>query len=192
MRLSRIATLSSRPPPCANFFCPRRPYYIDAPAYRRTSAGIRVMHLLCHALNSIGEEAYVYPTETNPTLNTPLVTPEISARHKAAGREPIVVYPEVVPGNPRKAASVVRYVLNRAGLLGVTASMRTPSSSSASASTRCRKAPTRRTSCSCRPSTPPSSTTWQPLRYPTQRALLYPGRHQAALAQYPSWRPKRP
>ena len=76
------------------------------------------MHLLCHALNSIGEEAYVYPTETNPTLNTPLVTPEISARHKAAGREPIVIYPEVVPGNPRRAASVVRYVLNRAGLLG--------------------------------------------------------------------------
>ena len=89
------------------FSPPRRPYYIDAPAYRRTSAGIRVMHLLCHALNSIGEEAYVYPTETNPTLNTPLVTPEISARHKAAGREPIVIYPEVVPGNPRRAASVV-------------------------------------------------------------------------------------
>jgi GT2 family glycosyltransferase len=97
---------------------PRRPYYIDAPAYRRTSAGIRVMHLLCHALNSIGEEAYIYNTTTSPDLNTPIVTAEIAERHKKAKREPIVVYPEVVPGNPRRAGSVVRYVLNKAGLLG--------------------------------------------------------------------------
>ncbi|MDY0035323.1 MAG: glycosyltransferase [Zoogloea oleivorans] len=97
---------------------PRRPYYIDAPAYRRTSAGIRVLHLLCHALNSIGEEAYIYNTTANPELDTPILTAEIAERHKKADREPIIVYPEVVAGNPRRAGSVVRYVLNKAGLLG--------------------------------------------------------------------------
>jgi GT2 family glycosyltransferase len=100
------------------FSPPRRPYYIEAPAYRRTSAGIRVLHLLCHALNVRGEEAYLYETVTNPHLRTPVLSQEAIERHKALKLEPIVVYPEVVPGNPRKAGSVVRYVLNRAGLLG--------------------------------------------------------------------------
>lgn len=97
---------------------PRRPYYIEAPAYRRTSAGIKVLHLLCHALNRVGENAYVYTNATNPALDTPTLTPEIEAQHRQAGLEPIVVYPEIVPGNPRNAGSVVRYILNRAGLIG--------------------------------------------------------------------------
>lgn len=97
---------------------PRRPYYIEAPAYRRTSAGIKVLHLLCHALNRVGENAYVYTNATNPALDTPTLTPEIEAQHRQAGLEPIVVYPETVPGNPRNAGSVVRYILNRAGLIG--------------------------------------------------------------------------
>lgn len=97
---------------------PRRPYYIEAPAYRRTSAGIRVMHLLCHALNSLGEEAYIFPTSTSPHLHTPIATPQVIETHLRHERKPIVVYPEVVKGNPRKAGSVVRYVLNKAGLLG--------------------------------------------------------------------------
>ncbi len=104
--------------PRSLFAPPRRPYYIDAPAYRRTSAGIRVMHMLCHALNCAGEEAYVYPTVTNPLLKTPLLTQEIMASHQLSNRNPITVYPEVVPGNPRQSGSVVRYVLNKAGLLG--------------------------------------------------------------------------
>lgn len=168
------------------FSAPRRPYYIDAPAYRRTSAGIRVLHLLCHALNSIGEEAYVYPTETHPALNTPLVTPELIERHKAAGREPIVVYPEVVPGNPRKAASVVRYVLNRAGLLG---------GDSVYADTELifgfglNALPD-----GADPQNilflPPIDTAIfnnrdNPDDHQRSGALLYPGRHQAALSQYP-------
>ena len=100
------------------FETPRRPYYIEAPPYRRTSAGIKVLHLLCHALNRIGEDAYVYTPVTDPQLDTPTLSPELIEQHRQAGRQPIVVYPEIVPGNPRQAASVVRYVLNRAGLIG--------------------------------------------------------------------------
>lgn len=96
----------------------RRPYYIEAPPYRRSSAGIRVMHMLCHVLNRLGEEAYVFTTGVNPELNTPTVTEDVVRRHLQAGREPIVVYPEIVSGNPRRAKSVVRYVLNVPGLIG--------------------------------------------------------------------------
>jgi GT2 family glycosyltransferase len=50
--------------------------------------------------------------------HTPLLTDELKFQHEQAGREPIVVYPEVVPGNPIKARSVVRYLLNIPGLIG--------------------------------------------------------------------------
>lgn len=95
-----------------------RPYYILAPEYRRSSAGIRVMHLLCHLLNRCGQDAYMFPTTTNPLWHTPLLTQELRQQHLQAGREPIVVYPEVVRGNPCKGRSVVRYLLNVPGLLG--------------------------------------------------------------------------
>lgn len=98
---------------------PQRPYYIEAPAYRRNSAGIRVMHLLCHLLNRSGHDAYLYPTAaTNPLWHTPVLTPELAQQHAQAGRRPITVYPEVVSGNPRNGTSVVRYLLNRPGLIG--------------------------------------------------------------------------
>ncbi|OQS45238.1 hypothetical protein B0T49_18905 [Chromobacterium violaceum] len=95
-----------------------RPYYICAPGFTRVSNGVRAMHLLCHYLNKLGEEAYVFTPETDPKLRTPYLTQDIVDRHKATKRSPIVVYPEVVHGNPLNASSVVRYILNHPGLLG--------------------------------------------------------------------------
>lgn len=94
------------------------PYYIYSYDYRHTSAGIKVLHHLCHALNEIGEEAYVYCDVTNPALRTPILTNDIKARHIANNRSPIAVYPEVVSGNPFNLPVVVRYVLNHPGHLG--------------------------------------------------------------------------
>jgi hypothetical protein len=103
----------------------RNPYYIVAPRYVRTSAGIRALHLLCHSLNSIGQTAYLFihpysdpESAVLPDLLTPVVTQEIIDHHHAAGLTPIMVYPEVVSGNPFNAPCVVRYVLNFPGLLG--------------------------------------------------------------------------
>lgn len=165
---------------------PRRPYYIEAPAYRRTSAGIKVLHLLCHALNRIGENAFVFPTVTNPALDTPTLSPEIEAQHREAGLEPIVVYPEIVPGNPRNAGSVVRYVLNRAGLIG---------GEHAFASTELVFSYGRNI---VPPGADPENILFLPpidtrcfhnLDNPDDHrrsgVLLYPGRHQAGLACYP-------
>ncbi|HMV17513.1 MAG TPA: glycosyltransferase [Zoogloea sp.] len=97
---------------------PRHPYYIVAPDYRRTSAGIRVMHQLCHALRQSGEDAWIQTGVTHPTLDTPRLTDEVRAAHRARGLTPIAIYPEVVAANPLDCAVVVRYILNRPGLLG--------------------------------------------------------------------------
>jgi len=58
----------------ANF----NPYYILAPRYHHSSAGVRSLHYLCHALNEFGCEAYLAPVSPlNPALRTPCLTPEI-------------------------------------------------------------------------------------------------------------------
>lgn len=97
----------------------RRPYYLWADSYRQSSAGIRSLHYLCHALNELGEEAYVTPAAAlNPSLRTPRLTLDIVRRHYLAGREPIALYPEVVAGNPLAAPIVARWLLNRPGHIG--------------------------------------------------------------------------
>ncbi len=94
-----------------------QPYYIYAPDYRRSSAGIRVMHMLCDALNRSGQEAYVTTKVLNPGLMTPRLTDEIVDLHRVQGLEPIVVYPEITDGNPLKGSTVVRYLLNQPGFI---------------------------------------------------------------------------
>ncbi|MCI8210530.1 hypothetical protein AUC61_13395 [Pseudomonas sp. S25] len=93
------------------------PYYIMAPAYRRNSAGIRVLHMLCDALIRSGHEAYVTTTGVPAHLMTPVLTQNTMGEHKAAGIEPIVVIPEVIDGNPLNSNVVVRYLLNQPGFL---------------------------------------------------------------------------
>ncbi|SCW34038.1 Glycosyl transferase family 2 [Pseudomonas peli] len=93
------------------------PYYIYAPDYRRTSAGVRVMHMLCDALMRTGHEAYVTASVLNPELMTPQLTDGVVKLHRTQGLEPITVYPEIVEGNPLNAGVVARYLLNRPGFI---------------------------------------------------------------------------
>jgi hypothetical protein len=101
----------------------RAPYYIWAPPFIHTSAGIRVLYRLVDALNCAGEEAWVamwpfVPDRLPENLNTPLLTSDIVRKHRRARQAPIAVYPEVVLGNPLRSSAVVRYVMNEPGLLG--------------------------------------------------------------------------
>lgn len=103
----------------------RNPYYIVAPRYRRTSAGVKALHFLCHALNRIGERAYLithpyYMGEyaTNPDLLTPLLSNNVLHADFERGLCPITIYPETMSGNLFSAPFVVRYVLNYPGELG--------------------------------------------------------------------------
>lgn len=93
------------------------PYYIIAADYRRNSAGIRVLHMLCDALIRAGHEAYIYAQVMSPDLMTPRLTDLVVDLHKTAGVEPIVIYPEIVDGNPLDANVVVRYLLNKPGFI---------------------------------------------------------------------------
>ena len=96
------------------------PIYVAGTAYNPLSGGVRALHRLCHHLNQTGFEAYLVGSPdftTSPTLCTPILNAELRQRHKAAGLEPIAVYPEVTWGNPFAARTVVRYLLNRPGLL---------------------------------------------------------------------------
>jgi hypothetical protein len=96
------------------------PIYIEAPPYSANSGGVRALHLLCHHLNCLGYKAYVIRgAATNATsgLKTPALSRAVKMLHKLRMRAPIVVYPEVTAGNPRKGKIVVRYLLNKPGLL---------------------------------------------------------------------------
>ncbi len=98
---------------------PGFPYYITAPDYRVTSAGIQVLHYLCHALNLQGLDAWVTGcTVVNPDLKTPILTEDVRREHVRQGRTAIAVYPEVYPGNILNAPVCVRYMLNREDALG--------------------------------------------------------------------------
>ena len=87
-------------------------WLVAAPPYHQSSAGIRVLHRLAYQLQSIGEEVEIGAAVGNPDWPVPL---------RPQGTYPddsIVVYPEIVKGNPFGASRVVRYVLNHPGLLG--------------------------------------------------------------------------
>ncbi len=94
----------------------RLPYYIVAPSYTHISSGVRTLHLLCHALNEVGEKAQLVfgenPYYVNPNLNTPVGDP------CAQFRDFIAVYPDITKGNPLSAKRVVRYLLAPAGAYG--------------------------------------------------------------------------
>lgn len=98
-----------------------QPYYIFMPEYRRNSAGIRVMHMLCDALNRSGQEAYITSEQSPVELIAPFLSEDVKRRHKSLGLEPIGVYPEIIDGNPLGTHTVVRYLLNQPGFIKTTA-----------------------------------------------------------------------
>ena len=101
------------------FECINLPFYIYAPDFSQQSAGIRALHYLCHALNEMGREAYLVGTDIeSETLRTPLLRSSDIIRHVKSGLMPVMIYPEVVRGNPLRMPFVVRWWLNKPGYVG--------------------------------------------------------------------------
>lgn len=98
-----------------------RPYLIVAPSYC-VSAGVRVMHNLCHELNSLGFDARMLLTHNlspspeqmlNPALRTPCINPTFERDWPALNEEAIVICADGFRGHPFGAKRVVRYVLGK-------------------------------------------------------------------------------
>lgn len=88
-------------------------FVILAPDWTPSSAGIRVMHQLCHELNGVGQHAYLWPVTRNPDLETPLITRDRIQRLSESGYRMVAVYPEGIHGNPLGSDVVVRWLLNK-------------------------------------------------------------------------------
>lgn len=114
-------------------------FVIWAPPYSETWGGSIVLHLLCARLNERGERAFVWPSD-KPYLSLrspPRRFLEALSRYVRRRRDPfplgpfanpvarrrdlrdaVVLYPEVVNGNPLGARHVVRWFLHRPGFHG--------------------------------------------------------------------------
>lgn len=97
----------------------RHPYYIHAPDYRPTSAGIIAVYVLCHTINELGYEAYIsLSTTTCDTLRAPLLTSNVMASHYKEGLIPISLSPETLNADPFDLPIKARWLLNQPGHLG--------------------------------------------------------------------------
>lgn len=112
-------------------------YIIFAPSYSPNAGGTVVLHKLCDLINKSGRDAVLYPFfpqfkinkknlselipfvrnsvgsffrgyKTNASFNTPIFSGQILDSD-------IVVYPEIVFGNPLRAKNVVRWLLHKPG-----------------------------------------------------------------------------
>ena len=110
----------------------KRNYIIYTFPWNENNGGVIFMHHLVHELNRLGERAFIWkakpfykqsfrnrlrgwlkpePMVTNPVLDTPV------ASKRNLTIDSIVVYPELVYGNPLNAQHVTRWLLYKPGLL---------------------------------------------------------------------------
>jgi|GEM_PF-3364288 len=98
--------------------------FINSPPYKRASAGVTALHILCDYLNRSGVTAYMVPDHqcfgkfgyTDSHSHNGLITPVISRRElirldNDRTNIPVMIYPETVDGNPFKIKNIIRYIL---------------------------------------------------------------------------------
>jgi len=99
----------------------RASFLIWAPDYTDLSSGIRCLYLLCHHLNRLGYEAYISGRNAPPHLATRFMDQEKVGEFRDRGGQDITIYPEILKENVFGSTRVVRYLLNRPGIITGTA-----------------------------------------------------------------------
>ena len=102
----------------------RNPYYIIAPRYTRTSAGVRVLYKLCDCINKLGGSAYIFlrpqashSLACSPMDVAPFLNKKIAQYHYSNNLTPIIIYPETFNVKKFDPPISVRYILNYNELL---------------------------------------------------------------------------
>lgn len=117
----------------------KRKILICAPSYSQNNGGAIVLHKLCHLINELGNNAYLFPIVENHELNKFNYKSVLVKFFKKHLREPfrrfktvpnlktpvlkkipidihtdnwVVIYPEITFGNPLRAQNVVRWLLH--------------------------------------------------------------------------------
>lgn len=92
-------------------------FLVFAPDYASYSAGNVCLYKLAEDIASHGKSvAIVGSHKAPPNFQLPMISTR-SAKHLAR-RGAWVVYPEIIYGNPINAVNIIRWVLNKPGLLG--------------------------------------------------------------------------
>lgn len=99
-------------------------YVIGYSHFNENSGGELVLYFLCHLLNSVGCKAFMIGGSPRNSLN--LNCPIMPQTLNLQSEDVIVVYPEVISGNPLKAKNVVRWILYTIGVNGGSADTHRP------------------------------------------------------------------
>ena len=91
-------------------------FVIWAPPYSVESGGGLALHKLADLITQNNEKCYIYSSSKNPLWSGELITKkEFDNLNK---NQTVVIYPEVVYGNPLGSKYVVRWLLNSPGVVG--------------------------------------------------------------------------
>ena len=87
-----------------------------APGFTPAYGGVIALHKLAHNLSLLGENSYLYTDRINPKWRAGMLPSDLPVSTNMD--KTIVIYPEIVVGNPLNAKHVVRWVLNTPGVCG--------------------------------------------------------------------------